>query len=246
MKEIEVVPYNPDWPKLFAAEAAKIKQALGNNCVAIHHIGSTSVPYLPAKPIIDMIPVVLDLKQVDLVNDKMQALGYEVKGEHGILFRRHFVKRKPNASFNIHIYENESPEIEHNLKFRDWMRTHAEDRKAYAELKQGLARQFPQDGTSYWLGKDKFIGSINIKAGWQGLRLVKALTPREWAFIGKDPLEDPNQVYLALYQGIEIIGYAHIHFLPENQATIQLSAKVHEDQFLSLIEKWLKSQNFQI
>src|SRR5271170_541544 len=62
LKEIEVVPYNPDWPKLFDAEAAKIKQALGPNCIAIHHIGSTAVPNLAAKPIIDILPVVLDLK----------------------------------------------------------------------------------------------------------------------------------------------------------------------------------------
>lgn len=63
--DIKVVPYNGNWPKIFQAKAEKIQQALGENCIAIHHIGSTAVPSLAAKPVIDMIPVVRDIRRVD-------------------------------------------------------------------------------------------------------------------------------------------------------------------------------------
>ena len=92
LKLIEVVPYEPNWPMEFEQEAGQIKKALGDNCIEIHHIGSTSIPNLAAKPIIDMIPVVLDISKVDSANAAMQALGYEAKGEYGMLFRRYFQK----------------------------------------------------------------------------------------------------------------------------------------------------------
>lgn len=68
-KTIEVVPYNLQWPEMFASEAELIKQALGNNCITIHHIGSTSVPGLSAKPIIDILPVVRDIQETELLSD---------------------------------------------------------------------------------------------------------------------------------------------------------------------------------
>src|SRR5436190_21363500 len=91
-RKIEVVPYNPAWPQLFEEEAAKIKQALGENCIAVHHIGSTAVPGLSTKPILDMSPVVLDIMRVDQATPSMRSLGYEAKGEFGMLFRRFFTK----------------------------------------------------------------------------------------------------------------------------------------------------------
>lgn len=78
MNKIEVVPYNPNWPLVFEEEAAKIREALGDNYIDIHHIGSTSVPNLAAKPIIDIIPVVRDIHAIDKL--AMESLGYEVKG----------------------------------------------------------------------------------------------------------------------------------------------------------------------
>ncbi|AHE65852.1 hypothetical protein Loa_00263 [Legionella oakridgensis ATCC 33761 = DSM 21215] len=177
---IEVVPYDFNWPLQFEQEAKKIKKALGNNCIEIHHIGSTSVPDLAAKPIIDMIPVVLELDKVDSANAAMQALGYEAKGEYGILFRRYFQKGDNLRTHHAHIFELGNPEIERHLKFRNWMRAHPDDRKAYAHLKKELAHQYPYDITAYCLGKENFITAIDKKAGFNGLRMVKALTAREW------------------------------------------------------------------
>jgi len=78
--KIEVIPYNSSWPQMFEGEAEKIKQALGENCIAIHHIGSTAVPGLCAKPTIGMVPVVLDIMKVDQATQNMQRVGYEPKG----------------------------------------------------------------------------------------------------------------------------------------------------------------------
>jgi len=97
MKNIHVIPYHSEWPQLFEIEAAKIKQALSDNCITIHHIGSTSVTGLAAKPIIDMVPVVKNITTVDSAAKKMLALGYEAKGEYGMLFRRYFLCTEQNS-----------------------------------------------------------------------------------------------------------------------------------------------------
>ncbi len=263
---IEVVPYDPNWPNIFAAEAAKIKKALGNNCIVIHHIGSTSVPGLAAKPIIDIVPVVRDILALDQNVRVMEALGYEAKGEYGMPFRRYFQKK----GFNVHIFEQTSAEIDGHLLFRNWMREHTDDREHYAKLKQDLALLYPHDIYQYVFGKDAFVKNIHSKTGFNGLRVVKALTPREWAaakhfrdtyFFGPYGIDDPytwtfdhrEHAHLILYQGTEIIGYAHIQFWSDKRAAIRIIA-VDEGKrsqnagstFLVLIEKWLKSLGVKI
>ncbi len=192
-RKIEVVPYNPDWPKMYEIEAKRINRALGENCITIHHVGSTSVLDLAAKPIIDMIPVVRDITEVDPRNSNMQNLGYEVKGEFGFFLRRFFVK---SNSFNIHVFEKGNPEIERHINFRDWMRTHPNDRQAYENLKKNLANEFPNDISSYCFGKDNFVAKIDEKAGWQGIRIVKPLTEQEWKTIKHYRQTDiPQQIF---------------------------------------------------
>ncbi len=265
---VEIKPYDLNWPSAFEIEAKRIKEALGHNCLAIHHIGSTSVPGLAAKPIIDMIPVVKDISEVDSYNVAMEALGYKAMGEYGIPLRRYFQKGLEHRTHNIHVFEQNNPEIDRHLKFRDWMRTHPEDMQAYADLKKNLAIRFKNDIFSYCLGKEDFIAAIDKKAGWLAFRFVKALTSREWQsakhfrdtyFFGPQGIEDPytwtfnheEHAHLVLYQGTEIVAYAHIQFWPDQRAAIRIIA-VDEDkrnqnsgsQFLALIEKWLKSLGF--
>ncbi|MFN7709933.1 MAG: GNAT family N-acetyltransferase [Holosporales bacterium] len=262
---VEIKPYDPNWPQVYEKEAVLIRQTLGDNCLAIHHIGSTAVPGLTAKPIIDMIPVVRDITEVDRHNASMEALGYKAMGENGIPCRRFFTKTEGMGGYNIHVFEQNNPEIDRHLKFRDWMRAHPEDRQAYAELKKNLAIRFKEDRFSYCVGKEDFITAIDKKAGWFGLRFVKALTPREWQaakhfrdtyFFGPHGIEDPyawtfnhaDHAHLVLYQGTEIIGYAHIQFWPDQRAAIRIIAVDENKQnqnagsaFLGLMEKWLKS-----
>ncbi|AMP89736.1 GNAT family N-acetyltransferase [Legionella pneumophila] len=266
---IKVVPYDSSWSMQFEQEAEQIKKALGNNCIDIHHIGSTSVPGLAAKPVIDMIPVVLDLSKVDSANTAMRTLGFEAKGEYGIPFRRYFQKGDNQRTHHAHVFELGNSEIERHLKFRDWMRSHPEDREAYARLKQELARQYSDDITAYCLGKEDFIAIIDKKAGFNGLRMVKALTPREWDkvrhfrqfyFFDKAGLSDPYtwtfehdaHVHFVLFQGSEIIGYTHLQLWPHNRAALRIIVidelkRNHQygNRFLTLCEKWLKSQGYQ-
>ena len=267
-RKIEVVPYNPAWPQLFEEEAAKIKQALGENCIAVHHIGSTAVPGLSTKPILDMSPVVLDIMRVDQATPSMRSLGYEAKGEFGMLFRRFFTKE--HMAQNVHIFEQGNPEIERHLKFRDWMRVHEDDRKAYAALKQDLALKYPNDRDAYCLGKEDFVSEIDSKTGFTGLRVVHALTPREWTtarnfrqkyFFDKVPIEDPytwtfdhkDHAHLVLYKGTNIIGYTHIQLWKDQRAALRIIVIEERfrgqglgGQFLALCERWLKQKGFHV
>ncbi|HHU0051804.1 TPA: GNAT family N-acetyltransferase [Legionella pneumophila] len=266
---IKVVSYDSNWPVQFEQEAERIKKALGSNCIEIHHIGSTSVPDLVAKPVIDMIPVVLDISKVDGANAAIRALGYEAKGEYGIPFRRYFQKGDNRLTHHAHVFELGNPEIERHLKFRDWMRMHPKDREAYARLKQELARRYSDDITAYCLGKEDFIATIDKKAGFNGLRMVKALTTREWDkvrhfrqfyFFDKAGLSDPYtwtiehnaHVHFVLFQGSEITGYAHLQLWSHNRAALRIIVidelkRNHQygTRFLALCEKWLKSQGYQ-
>lgn len=266
--KIEIVAYDKHWPALFKEEANRIQKALGDNRVEIHHIGSTSVPDLAAKPVIDIMPVVLDITKVDNANAAMFAIGYEAKGEYGIPFRRYFQKGDSKRTHNVHVFETWSPEIERHLKFRDWMRSHSKDRDAYALLKQNLAIQYPDDIDAYCLGKDEFISNIDKKTGFNGLRIVKALTTREWDaarhlrqiyFVDKAGFSDPDtwifdpdaHLHFVLYQSSEIIGYAHLQLWSHHRAAMHILAidehkRNHQygSQFLRLCEKWLKSQGY--
>lgn len=263
MNAIAVVPYDSNWPLMFESEAKLIQQALGSNCIAIHHIGSTSVPGLNAKPILDMLPVVSDIQAVDQAAKAMESLGYKAKGEYGIAFRRFFQKEKTH---NVHVYQEGDPEITRYLKFRDWMRSHADDAKRYAKLKQELAAKFPHDILNYCNGKDAFVASIDAKDGFEGWRMVQALTDREWAAVrhlrqqnffksNADPytwtFEHKDHIHFVFYKNADIIGYTHLQLWPEHRAALRIIAideryrnRGFGAQFLKLCERWLNHQGF--
>ncbi len=256
-KIIEVVAYNPSWPGLFAVEASRIHEALGCNCTIVHHIGSTSVPGLSAKPIIDILPVVKNILKVD----GMERLGYQARGENGIAFRRYFQKN----GFNVHVYEEGDPEIDRYLRFRDWMRTHESDARSYAELKLDLAAQFPEDISGYCFGKDAFVASIDAKDGFNGWRMVQALTDREWAAVrairlktffksNTDPyswtFKHKDHVHFVFYRNADIAGYVHLQLTPGRAAMrIIVIDEAYRNQglgslLLGLCERWLLQQGY--
>ena len=262
---IEVVAYNLNWPLAFEAEAARIKQALGDNCIEIHHIGSTSVPGLAAKPLIDILPVVRDICAVNAL--AMEDLGYETMGEFGIPFRRFFSKSKDLRAHNVHILEQGSLEIERHLNFRDWMRNNPEDKNAYAELKNSLAKEFPNDIKSYCIGKDEFVANIDAKAGWDGFRFVTVATPKEWETyhrIRREQIFTPlniiydenhpsltaeNNFHFVLYKGSKIVSVIQVEFLNKGEAAIRPLAtdepykrNGYGGHIMRLVEKWIKTQ----
>ncbi|WP_044477049.1 GrpB family protein [Oceanobacillus massiliensis] len=164
MRRVEVCAHNEEWSLMFSEEAEKLKLIFGDEIVDIHHIGSTSVPGLKAKPIVDMMPVVRNIACVDTYNQEMQMNGYEPKGENGISGRRYFQKGGNNRSHHIHIYQNGSKEIKRHLAFRDYLQTHPDVKKSYGDLKEKLAQQFPYDIESYIDGKERLVKEIEEKA----------------------------------------------------------------------------------
>lgn len=169
-RRIEVVDYDPQWAKLYKAEAKKIKSVLGKNCVAVHHIGSTSVKGLKAKPVIDIMAVVKDISLVDGENAAFEDLGYECMGEYGIPGRRFFRKGGDNRTHHVHIFEKSNEDdIQRHLAVRDYLTAHPEIAKEYGELKEKLAQQFPFDNVGYCDGKDAYMKKLEQDAlEWSG------------------------------------------------------------------------------
>jgi GrpB-like predicted nucleotidyltransferase (UPF0157 family) len=156
---IRVVPYDQDWRARYEAEAKRIRDALGELITSIHHIGSTAVPGLSAKPIIDILLEVSELAQLDAQSAQIESLGYEVKGEFGIPGRRYF--RRDDGlgvrTHQVHAFAATSLQVARHLAFRDYLIEHPPVAREYAELKQQLARQFPTDIDAYTAGKASFV-----------------------------------------------------------------------------------------
>lgn len=157
-KNIELVPYDPKWAEQFENEARVIYPALGSNCLALHHFGSTSIPGLSAKPKIDILAVVHHLASID--GKALESIGFESRGEV-IPTGRYFCKKTPRV--HLHIFEKGNPLIQRNLNFRDWLRFNKHDRAAYEKLKQQLAATHT-DEMSYCRAKTEFIAQIIEKA----------------------------------------------------------------------------------
>lgn len=164
MRKVEVVAYSEDWKKKFDEEAILLQHIFGLEIQIIHHIGSTSVERLSSKPIIDMMPIVRDIRKIDAYNSAMIAIGYEPKGENGLPGRRYFQKGGDNRTHHVHMYELGNPEIERHLVFRDFLRVHSIDARQYGDLKEALAEQFPYDIDAYINGKDKLAKEIEKQA----------------------------------------------------------------------------------
>lgn len=270
-KDVEVVPYDPIWSNIFDIEAKKIKAALGNSFIAIHHIGSTSVPGLAAKPKIDIIGCVNNL---NFDHQGLANLNYEYRGGFNIPLRKSFTYRSPDLNVNLHIFEESDPEVELNLTFRDYLRSAPELRNQYAALKYKLLeddvshKKMGPMYRGYTLGKHDFIQDILKKSGFNALRFVICTHGAEWKEYHKirkeqifDPINiiydqdhptiyDNNHYHFILYQGVVIVTIAHIEILnPDNAALRSLATDTpyqkrgFGSKMMLLIEKWLKNDN---
>ncbi|MFT8322065.1 MAG: GrpB family protein [Bacillus sp. (in: firmicutes)] len=164
MRKVEVVEYKKDWKRLFKEESNKLKRIFGKQLLTIHHIGSTSVPGLKAKPIIDIMPIVKDINRVAAFNHEMTAIGYEAKGENGIPGRALFQKGGECRTHHVHVYEDGSKEIKRHLAFRDYLQTHRDDASRYGLLKEELALAFPYNIDAYMCGKHDMAAEMERKA----------------------------------------------------------------------------------
>ena len=164
-QHITVLDYDPKWPLEYEKERDYIAEILNDNCICIYHIGSTAVPGLAAKPVIDIMAVVRSLEKTDDAAGKFSAIGYEYLGEFGIAGRRYLRKGGDERTHQIHIFQADDWEnIRRHLAFRDYMRTHEKERKEYAEIKKSLALKYPYDIDGYCDGKDAFVREMERRA----------------------------------------------------------------------------------
>jgi len=161
---IKVVPYNSKWPKAFAKEAALFRPFLEANLVELHHIGSTSVPGLMAKPIIDMLMEVKDHDQLDSKRVHFEKIGYEVMGEMGIPGRRYFRKGGKHRTHHIHAFVSGDSNLERHLAFRDYLIAHPDVAAEYGALKAKIALEIGHQIELYCDAKDPFIKVHEQKA----------------------------------------------------------------------------------
>jgi GrpB-like predicted nucleotidyltransferase (UPF0157 family) len=163
---IILAAHDPQWAEQFASEAALIRAALDDVVIELHHIGSTAIPDIAAKPIIDMLAGVTSLEALDRASSSLERLGYESNGEFGIAGRRYF--RKDSAArirtHHLHAFAAGSGEIERHLNFRDYLRAHPAEAREYEGLKLSLARRTLGDWSGYTDGKADFVREMDRRA----------------------------------------------------------------------------------
>ncbi|TDQ41124.1 GrpB family protein [Aureibacillus halotolerans] len=154
--KVRLTPFSVEWAQLFQDEATHLKAIFGGLITEFEHFGSTSVPEMKAKPVIDMMCIVNDISAVDAFNEKMNALGYDIAGEWGISGRRLFRKGGEHRTHHIHFYQYDNPQIERHLIFRDYLRNHPEEVARYSHFKEVLAEQF-ENTNEYSRAKKAFV-----------------------------------------------------------------------------------------
>lgn len=161
---IQVVNFDPIWAQLFEAEFQLLSETLGANALAIEHIGSTSVPKLAAKPIIDILVAVECLDAIDEKNEQMQAAGYTVKGEYGIAGRRYFQKGGFQRTHHVHVFRIGDSNLTRHRAFKAYLIAHPDIANEYAKLKLDAARKSQNSSQLYMALKNDFIHKHEILA----------------------------------------------------------------------------------
>jgi GrpB-like predicted nucleotidyltransferase (UPF0157 family)/uncharacterized protein (DUF952 family) len=178
-RPITLAPYNPQWFEEFKKESQLIARALGDELVAIHHIGSTAINGIKAKPVVDILPEVHGIEKIDALNGELVKLGYTPRGENGIPLRRYFTKERNGVrAYQLHIFQSGNAEIVRHLNFRDYLRAHPNEAKAYEALKEKLATRF--DNTlDYANAKSDFVREMDRRASEWKAQLILHITPVE-------------------------------------------------------------------
>jgi GrpB-like predicted nucleotidyltransferase (UPF0157 family) len=161
-RRVELVDHSPDWRDQATLESNRITRALGDILIAVHHVGSTAIAGIRAKPVIDLLPEVKSLDALDRAAPQVCALGYEWRGEFGIPERRYCTLDDPESGarlVQLHCFARGHPEIERMLVFRDYLRANPDEARAYETEKERLRRLHPDDTMAYAEAKSPWIRS---------------------------------------------------------------------------------------
>jgi len=162
MKTVIVTAYNTQWPNYFEQIKAELSLGLSGSIIKIDHVGSTSVPGLAAKPIIDIDIVIKDYNYFEAVKEKLSNMGYTHEGDLGIKDRQAFtyVDKSHLMKHHLYICPEYSKELKRHIAFRDYLRSHPKDRDWYGEVKVLTAECFPEDIDSYITAKSPCVLKI--------------------------------------------------------------------------------------
>jgi GrpB-like predicted nucleotidyltransferase (UPF0157 family) len=156
---VEVLDHDPEWKHRFEVEKALLERTMGDLVSCLEHIGSTAVPGLPAKPVIDILAGVTKQSPISVYQERVAPLGYEYMRQDDEPQRIHFRKGMPRTH-HLHIVIMGTDHFWDHLLFRDYMISHPVERQEYAVLKRDLAKSYTDDREAYWEGKDRFIKSV--------------------------------------------------------------------------------------
>ncbi len=164
-KKIEMVKYNPKWASHFSQERALIEKSLSGYIKAVHHIGSTSIAHMCAKPVIDILIEVINFSDIKIVENQLKMLGFSKLRRSIIPHWSYFTaKYRGEHKFHCHIYEVADPQVARHLRFRDFLRVHKKDAQTYADIKTELAIAYPTNIYRYLAGKNHCVATIDAKA----------------------------------------------------------------------------------
>lgn len=164
-RKVELAPHDPDWVEQAAKEGVRLSIALGEALILIEHMGSTSIPGIASKPVIDLVPVVHSLEALDARRSEIETLGYQWRGEFGIAGRRYCTRDIDGVRrYQLHCFEATSPDLHRMRLFRDYLRAHPMEARAYEAEKRLAAAAHPADSLAYNDAKSAWIAACQARA----------------------------------------------------------------------------------
>ncbi len=235
--------YTEQWNESFQKERKYLENVLGKNLISVHHIGSTAIRDICAKPQIDIAVEVHNLKGAKI----LQEYGYIFKGEFNIPFRFFFSKNEPQI--NLHVMLEGNHELDNFISFRDYLNSHKDECKIYADVKQNNKHLFREKTENsifnkYTLSKDEVIRGIIKRSGFDKICMRKVAHYLDFNYekqvAEKNNLKiNEDAIRCVLYKGAEIIGYA----LGKDKNVIFIEANEKYEEFLSYFLNYLSFLN---
>lgn len=161
--KVRLSDYTEDWKVMFEEEVKILKAIFGDEITSFEHFGSTSIPGMKAKPVIDMMCIVNEIEKIDSYNEQMNSMQYDVAGEWGIEGRRLFRKGGENRTHHIHFYQSDNPQIKRHIVFRDYLLANPEEASRYSQFKEALANKY-ESTSDYSPAKKAFVSAMEKKA----------------------------------------------------------------------------------